>query len=521
MVENWEIEWNDSMLRHGQDMGTVEFLIAKGGNLSDINYVLYGVQEDSWEPVIKAVAKRDNSHPDIIRKEVGTYGMPTPTFQPAVQAGGTAVAPNPRAAKQAVRAQRVGQAGDRVSDAEMAGNRASARDYRHAGLYGSAVRQKMSDVFGGGGQTGEPGMARRMGQTMRHLPRAFMQNLRANADARDAQARRTRLEGGLASAEGARQQARDQYVEGSQGFSENMQQFAGRQNRDLARDFKLDIPTDKDGNPTMTAEDAMRAEIKRIGEGATEARPGVLDRARQMAETRRAQKRGDAFRPDRVAEQPEEPMPSAPSPEVAERENADAPPKPETLDVGEINIPDEIDFGQPQPEENAPPPTQAGPPTPVSAETATATEADDGRMQRIRNYLTQKEGREKGQFYGEKTIGEKGSQEGLPQRMFDAGFDPDNAEMQITQAMLDAFGLNPNSRQGRYFMQQLQADPRFQQAVAAGDEEKAKDIAEEKAVKLDVGDISVGDSDAFDLAASEDKHQASWDSLLKGLNIRG
>lgn len=519
MVDNWEIEWNDSMLRHGQDMGTVEFLIAKGGDLSDINYVLYGVQEDSWEPVIKAVAKRDNSHPDIIRK---TYGMPGSTeeyggFRPAVSAGGTAVAPNPRAAKQAVRAQRVGQAGQRVSDAEMAGNRASARDYRHAGLYGSAVRQKMSDMFGGGRQTGEPGMARRMGQTMRELPRAFMQSRRANADARDAQARRSRLEGGLASAEGARQQARDRYVEGSQGYSENMQRFAGRQNRDLARDFNVDIPTDADGNPTMTAEDAMRAEIQRIGEGATQARPGVLDRARQMAERRRAEKRGDAFRPDQVVEQPEqpeqpeEPMPEAPSPEVAERERADAPVEPETLDIGNITMP----------EEAPPPETQAGPPTPAPAETATATEAEDPRMRDIRTYLTSDAGRKKGQYYGKKTIGPKGSQAELPQRMFDAGFDPGNTEMKITQEMLDAFQLNPKSPQGRYFMQSLQNDSRFQQAVAAGDEEKAKEVAEEKAEKLDVGDISVGEGDAFDLKASEDKHEASWDSLLKGLNIRG
>ena len=518
MVENWEIEWNDSMLRHGQDMGTVEFLIAKGGNLSDINYVLYGVQEDSWEPIIKAVAKRDNSHPDIIRKEVGTYGMPNPQFQPAVPAGGTMVRPRPRDAKQAVRAQRVGQAGQRVSDAEMAGNRASARDYRHAGLYGSALgqygsalKEKADAMFGGGRQTGEPGMARRMGQTMRELPRAFMQSRRANADARDAEARRRRLEGGLASAEGARQQARDRYVEGSQGYSENMQRFAGRQNRDLSRDFNVDIPTDADGNPTMTAEDAMRAEIKQIGEGATQARPGMFARAREMAERRRAEKRGDAFRPDEVVEQPEQPMPEAPSPEAARRERADAPVEPETLDVGEITMP----------EEAPPPATQAGPPTPTPVETATATEAEDPRMRDIRSYLTSKEGRKPRQYYGEKTIGPKGSQAELPQRMFDAGFDPGNPEMKITQEMLDAFGLNPKSQQGRFFLQSLQNDSRFQQAVAAGDEEKAKEVAEEKAEKLDVGNISVGEGDAFDLKASEDKHQASWDSLLKGLNIRG
>ena len=152
-------------------------------------------------------------------------------------------------------------------------------------------------------------------------------------------------------------------------------------------------------------------------------------------------------------------------------------------------------------------------------------------MQRIRDFLTQQEGREKGQFYGAKTIGEKGSQAELPQRMMDAGFDPANTAMKITQEMIDAMGFSSRSKQGRYFTQQLQADPRFQQAIAVGDEEKAKDIAEDTAKKTlnfggatetpnedeeDEGGMSEGG--AFSL--SSDKHEASWDSLLKGLNIR-
>ena len=69
MVNNWEIEWNSSMIQHGRDTGTMEFIFAKGGNLSDMNYVMFDVQDNSWEPLIKAVAERENSHPDIIRKE--------------------------------------------------------------------------------------------------------------------------------------------------------------------------------------------------------------------------------------------------------------------------------------------------------------------------------------------------------------------------------------------------------------------------------------------------------------------
>ena len=70
MVELWEIEWNSSMIEHGRDLGTMEFIFTKGGNLSDMNYVMFDVQDNSWEPLIKAVAERDHSHPDIIRKNV-------------------------------------------------------------------------------------------------------------------------------------------------------------------------------------------------------------------------------------------------------------------------------------------------------------------------------------------------------------------------------------------------------------------------------------------------------------------
>jgi len=70
MVENWEIEWNSSMLEHGRDLGTMEFIFAKGGTVTDMNYVMFDVQDNTWEPLIKAVAERDNSHPDIIRKNV-------------------------------------------------------------------------------------------------------------------------------------------------------------------------------------------------------------------------------------------------------------------------------------------------------------------------------------------------------------------------------------------------------------------------------------------------------------------
>jgi len=543
MVENWEIEWNDSMLQHGQDMGTVEFLVAKGGNLSDINYVLYGVQDDSWEPIIKAVATRDYSHPDIIRKQLA-QGFEN---QELAQEGmGRNIAQNLQA---------IG-AGKRLAEAQAANQPGRALDYARTGQYGSALAAGARNLFGGGQrQTGQPGMFRRIGQTMRELPRAFREGQRARSDARDAQARRSRLEGGLAQASGETRSARSRYVPGSQGFDENMQQQQGALNRRLARDFNINIPTDASGQPTTTAQDAMREEIARIGEGATQKRPGVLDRARRMAAERRGQEQGDAFRPDRVAgaEQPMEDMPAG-SPEAERRAMSD--------EAGTPLM--ELDFTDTeQPATEAPPMTQAGPPAPAAPEesaltdkqkqamemfdrvqankrarmameggeeTATATEAagDDALRGRVSDFLTNPTGREKGQFYGAKTIGEKGSQKDLVSNIMATGFDPADTAMKITQEMIDAMGFSARSPQGRYFKQQLQADPRFQQAVAAGDEPKAKQVAEEKAkplMQLDFGDTEVPDEDdpmseggAFEM--SEDKHQVAWDSLLKGFKIR-
>ena len=510
MVENWEIEWNDSMLQHGQDMGTVEFLVAKGGNLSDINYVLYGVHDDSWEPIIKAVATRDYSHPDIIRKQIA-QGFENQEL--AQQGMGRNIAQNLQA---------IG-AGKRLAEAQAANQPGRALDYARTGQYGSALAAGARNLFGGGQrQTGQPGMLRRIGQTMRELPRAFREGQRARSDARDAQARRSRLEGGLAQAAGDTASARSRYVPGSQGFDENMQQQQGDLNRRLARDFNINIPTDASGQPTMTAQDAMREEIARIGEGATQKRPGVLDRARRMAAERRGQERGDAFRPDRVAgeERPMEDMPPGP-PEAEERAMRDENPRKLM----------ELDFTDTEePTTEAPPMTQAGPPAPV--ETATATEAapagdDDARRQSIMDLLTTQEGREKGQYYSPKTLGPKGSRSTMVDDIMATGFDPRDKETEIAQEVMDAFNLT-NNRQGRYFKQMLQNDYNFKQAVAAGDEEKAKDIAEEKAkplMQLDFGDAEVPDEDdpmseggAFEM--SEDKHQVAWDSLLKGFKIR-
>ena len=123
-----KIEWNDSMLRHGQDMGIVEFLVAKGGNLSDINYVLYGVQDDSWEPIIKAVATRDNSHPDIIRKQAPQFSE---SFNQELGRRGFG-------RNFARNLQQIG-AGQRLMQAQAEQQPGRALDHARTGQYGSAI----------------------------------------------------------------------------------------------------------------------------------------------------------------------------------------------------------------------------------------------------------------------------------------------------------------------------------------------------------------------------------------------
>ena len=130
MVETWEIEWNSSMIEHGRDAGTMEFVFAKGGTLRDFNYVLLNQSDDTWEPLIKAVAERDNSHPDIIRKQA-PYGV-TQDFRAAQPYAGTAVQ-SPRQARQQYKTQQTMQGLDNYQQDP------NARNAMQAGLYGAAA----------------------------------------------------------------------------------------------------------------------------------------------------------------------------------------------------------------------------------------------------------------------------------------------------------------------------------------------------------------------------------------------
>ena len=158
MVENWEIEWNSSMMEYGRDAGTMEFIFAKGGNLSDVNYVMFDTQDNTWEPLIKAVAERDNSHPDIIRKQAAPYGV-TADFRAAQPYAGTAVQ-SPRQARQQYKTQRTMQGLDNYQQDP------NARNAMQAGLYGAAAGHAAANTgraIMGAGKAAGPAMGRAYG----------------------------------------------------------------------------------------------------------------------------------------------------------------------------------------------------------------------------------------------------------------------------------------------------------------------------------------------------------------------
>ena len=582
MVETWEIEWNSSMLEHGRDLGTMEFVIAKGGTTSDVNYVMFDVQDNTWEPLIKAIAERDNSHPDIIRKNI--QGLPTAHQAPfAIQGvGGRTVAAH---SQDGTFATSPGQARKNFKTAETINNLAqyrkdpTAMNAMRAGLYGRAagkglqaaagkamdagraakdfatsdagkaagrrglgmglgaglgalVAGPLGAAAGGalGGYLAKPGVGGRMknfmgkvkqfGSDLRHAPAAAGQwwaDRRARTEDND---RREALEAGLGRAQTDMNTASARAVPGSQFYDSEMDRASGSINQGLARDYNINIPTDDEGKPTMSAQDAMREEIKQIGERRSEPSEGFFAGMKRRGDERRAKAEAEttgaayadsniAPSSDAVKEAPaEEEAPAElakpPSEAAGEAANADAPPPDEQLPS--LAPKDETQLPSLPPTDEQLPSLETGDPQDsVVAPQATATEMDP-RMARIRQYLTDKEGREAGQFYGEKTIGPKGSQAELPQRMYDAGFDTEG-EGDITDEMIEQMGFT-NSRQGRYFKQALMANPRYKAAVAAGDAEQAQQIAEEEVLP------------SIDMELSEDKHQQDWDYLMKQMNLR-
>ena len=69
-----EMEWNSHMMKSGRVFGTYDFMISKGHTLAEMNYVIWDVEDNSYMPLVKAVAVTLDTHPDILLKDVGPMG---------------------------------------------------------------------------------------------------------------------------------------------------------------------------------------------------------------------------------------------------------------------------------------------------------------------------------------------------------------------------------------------------------------------------------------------------------------
>jgi len=590
MVENWEIEWNSSMLEHGRDLGTMEFIFAKGGTVTDMNYVMFDVQDNTWEPLIKAVAERDNSHPDIIRKNVEEQQQqqppPPPFFMDRQQQGaqpfmGTGVR-SPREANRqyntaqrmanlsnydnnptAMNALRAGKYGAAMGRGIMAGaskfkegmqnrnqrrqdrqverlGRAFDRDQQYqqnptgmnalrAGRFGDAGRHALQAVkeSGLGDRMKEfMGGAGRAISDLRHLPQAAKDSYIEGRTRREQNARRSALEGGLGRAQTEEQQARDRYVPGSQLGDRNIDQALSGINERLSRDYQVQPALHERGKnkgmPKETVQDAMRREIQEIGAGQEAPREGTMARMRRMGDERRAvnEAQQTAFAPSNVVpeEEPQPPaLPEAPTPEAEEAANADAP--------TEQAVP-EIDFGDspteeatPEIEFGNPPDTGVVAPKPAAAgETATVTEepsfgarfATDAEMKlgatagdRVKNALDKVY-----QQHQEKPFADR---DAMMEALMQAGI---GSKTMTAANKLSGKTANAAESALSEIFGPAQAKQIVQSAQAGNQE--AKQIVEQV-----VGNNNTPEIDfAGAMNMSEDEHVASWDSLLKGLNIR-
>ena len=532
MVETWEIEWNSSMIEHGVDVGTMEFIFAKGGNLTDVNYVMLNQHDDTWEPLIKAVAERDNSHPDIIRKNVPQqpYGV-NPQFRPALPmnvAGTNTAVQSARQARRLLGAQRALDSQEALNHGQRTvGNLARTGQYGQAA--GRAVAQAGRGIAEGtkgigrgiagagrfmgdkAGQAGRfladkfPGAKRRMGNFMqgvgdvaRHGREGFRDYREKNQSDKKDRMRRNVIEGDNARLEDQRQRAaRETGGTGSEydrqiaalNQSALAQGQAGRDKDMLAISGGIDPETGKEVTGRLNEPNTGR--FRRIRDLGAQRR-GTQMTPQQMQETQQQAETGNEETVQEINEQ----IDSAPE-ELQESVNRDKPLDP-TITPTPAAPEETFDVGPVEP---------------------AAPERDTDLMGRIQSYLG--EGEKPYTKFGGTSAGQRQAE-----RMYDAGFDPASEE-EYAQEMIDAMGIKGGAH-GNALKGRLMQSSRFKAAVAAGDEQAAQQVAQEEAQTMfKLPDTAgSGDDDEGSSAApvavnfSSDKHTASWDALLKGLNIR-
>ena len=295
-----------------------------------------------------------------------------------------------------------------------------------------------------------------------------------------------------------------------------MEQARASTSQGLARDFnitpRVHTKGKNKGRPMESVEDAMRREVKEIGlrnQGKTEDKDGnIIDlpagqrdegffagmrrRGDDRREAARAQREGDAFAPSNIV--PEEPvMPEPPTPEAEAAARSDAPLKEKAPP---------IKFG---PETSLPPDTGTVKP---QMETATATETEMDPREQFATRMVDEAGykpggsRDKAREVALGLFDKPESYEAITTATGSRGY-----RAKLAQAVAAHHGMTP-----------AQADATVQAAEQGNPDakEKVEEAVESnggKAPMIEFGDLST-------MQMSEDTHEASWDSLLKGLDIR-
>ena len=564
------------MINHGVDMGTMEYIFAKGGTLKDFNYVMLNTQDDTWEPLIKAVAERDNSHPDIIRKQNPQMFGVTPDYRPAVQmgmqgvdggAGYNVAAQSPRQARKLLGTQRTAQADARLQGLAP-GQRPAIRDLARTGQYGAAVGQGMKDVTGaamglGAGALGLGAMAAG-GAAKRIAP-----FVGATQGGRDAYRRAGEVAGKVVGgvAQGTKAMARDagNYLSRKfPGVRDRMKTFAsaitnprqaygamkdayaekrarkeGRSRRELLesesakrlRQSGRAVPGSEGYDQQMAQYDAGMANRMNLNQGKDESEQDALQREiREIGASQATPRAGFRGALDRRLNPPaqeaeaeaegegvKDPLADVEeTPEMKNIADADATPKPEPATTLNLTGGDEpattLNLTGGPVTEKPPSPATAGPP---EAEVAQVTEPEQPEA------LPDENLGEQFRFGDEMATA--------------AGYAPGNKSFKDASKVARGMYDKPEGMEAitgatgsRGYRKKLaEAIARHHgiepaQAEQVVDAAQAGDAQAKKVVDATPTTLNLtgGPSDGDMMALSEGKHYSDWDSLMKGLNIR-
>jgi len=541
MVETWEIEWNSSMIEHGVDLGTMEFIFAKGGNLTDVNYVMLNQHDDTWEPLIKAVAERDNSHPDIIRKNVPQPQQPQQPFGvnqgfvPAISGtvGNTNTAfRNARDARRLLGAQRALD-----SQAALEQGQRTVGNLARTGQYGQAAGRAVAQT-GRGVVEGVKGMGRGIAGAGRFVGDKAGQAGRFLADKFPGASERMRDFMGVAGnyREGRRQakdQARKDKAAGMrrdvlQGDLNRLEDQRARARREAGTDagerHRQLVAIAQ--TPLAQKEEEMRQQLAEKKSSLEGPRPNRFRRAL------------DISRQNRGLQQTPEQMQEARQAEQDANEGTVEAINQE-IDSASEGLKESVNTDSPPPPAINPTPAPAEPPKDEEMYDLTLGEGENEQPQDEEMYdLTldgdaSQEDDERGRFADQMldTAGYTGGTSRKKAREVALGlFDKPESYEAITSAT-GSRGYRTKLAQAvaaYHGMSPAQADATVQSAEQGNPDAKQKveEATSGEQAQVMFPDSAGSDDGDDDPAAaplalfSSDKHIASWDALLKGLNIR-